>query len=193
MIQHEDQILVALRRIIRAVDLHSRRLVEQSGLTGPQLLTLREAARLSRPSAGDLARAVRLSQATITGILDRLERRGLIERIRGDADRRSVFVVLTPRGQEILAKAPSLLQDRFCNELTRLAEWEQTLMLSILQRLASMMEAEDIEAAPMLMAGPLDAVAQVPKPTIPTPGEADLVSASGPHPAKPEAELGQRV
>lgn len=164
MIQHEDQILIALRRIIRAVDLHSRRLVEQSGLTGPQLLTLREADRLSRPSAGDLARAVRLSQATVTGILDRLERRGFIERVRGDADRRSVFVVVTPHGRESLAKAPSLLQDRFRKELTRLADWEQTLMLSILQRLASMMEAEDLEAAPMLTAGPLDAVGQATNP-----------------------------
>ena len=74
----EDRIVAALWQIIRAVDLHSRRLVERHGLTLPQLTTLRKAAELGNASAGALAGAVHLSQPTLTGILDRLERRSLI-------------------------------------------------------------------------------------------------------------------
>ncbi len=163
----EDQIVAALRRIIRAVDLHSRRLVEQSGLTGPQWLTLREAARLGRPPAGVLSRAVNLSQATVTGILDRLERRGLVERVRDAEDRRSVAVSVTAEGQRLLSEAPSLLQDRFRLELSRLHEWEQVQVLATLQRIAHMMAADDLEAAPLLVtgsvsAGPADLKGQMP-------------------------------
>lgn len=149
----EDQILAALRRIIRAVDLHSRRLVEQTGLTGPQLVTLREAARLGSPSAGSLAKAANLSQATVTGILDRLERRGFIARTRSGADRRSVVVTVTDAGRAMLQSSPSLLQDQFCQQLQQVEAWEQNMILAILQRIAGMMEAEGIEAAPVLITG----------------------------------------
>jgi DNA-binding MarR family transcriptional regulator len=140
---------------MRAVDLHSHRLSDRCGLTGPQLAILREAARLERPSAGELARAAHLSQATLTGILDRLERRGLIVRQRDVQDRRIVSVSVTDMGHAMLRKAPSLLQDRFREELVDLEEWERTMILGTLQRIARMMEAEGIEAAPVLVTGAL--------------------------------------
>ena len=156
----ENQIVAAIRRIIRAVDLHSRRLVEEYGLTGPQLAVLREAGRLGHTSISPLARAVHLSQPTVTGILDRLERRGLVERRRNAADRRAVNVTVTAEGHKILNRAPSLLQDRFRHELTKLREWELTMTLASLQRIAEMMEAETLEASPVLVAGPVDAAAE---------------------------------
>ena len=55
----------------------------------------------------------------------------------------------------MLKRAPSLLQDRFRSELSRLEEWERTQILALLQRLASMMDAEAIDAAPMLETGTL--------------------------------------
>ena len=149
----EDQIIAALRRIIRAVDLHSRWLVERYGLTWPQLAVLREAERLKAVPAGELARAANLSQATVTGILDRLERRELISRTRSGQDRRSVIVTITEAGDAILKTEPSLLQEQFRQRLIELQEWERTMMLGTLQRMAQMMEAEDIEAAPVLVTG----------------------------------------
>jgi len=149
----EDQIIAALRRIIRAVDLHSRWLVERYGLTWPQLAVLREAERLKAVPAGELARAANLSQATVTGILDRLERRELITRARSGQDRRSVIVTITEAGDAVLRTEPSLLQDRFRRRLIELEEWERTMILGTLQRMAQMMEAEDIEAAPVLVTG----------------------------------------
>ena len=126
----ENQIVAAIRRIIRAVDLHSRHLVEEHGLTGPQLATLREAARLGKTSISALARTVHLSQPTVTGIVGRLERRRIVERSRDDADRRTVNVTVTVEGHRVLDQAPSLLQDRFRRELAKLREWEQTMMLA---------------------------------------------------------------
>ncbi len=153
----ENQIVAGIRRIIRAIDLQSRRLAEEFGLTGPQLVTLQAAAELGTVSAGVLAKAVHLSRPTLTGILDRLERRGLVTRSRDERDRRSWLVTVTPAGQRTLDDTPSLLQDRFRLELARLEQWERTTMLATLQRIASMMEAEDLEAAPVLVTGSADA------------------------------------
>ncbi len=148
----EDRIVAALRQIMRAVDLHSRRLVEVCGLTGPQLAVLQEARRLGPVSATTLARAVHLSLPTLVGILGRLESRGLVRRSLDASDRRSKSVNITDAGRDTLEKAPSLLQDRFRAELGRLEEWERYLMLSNLQRIATIMGAESLEAAPHLVA-----------------------------------------
>jgi DNA-binding MarR family transcriptional regulator len=151
----EDEIVVALRRIVRAIDMRSRRLVDEIGLTGPQLLVLREIAFRPGSSLNALARSVNLSQSTVSGVIDRLERQGLVKRDRGTVDRRTVLVTVTPEGGRILRDAPPLLQDYFRQELTRLQDWEQTQILATLQRIASMMDAESIDAAPVLTTGPI--------------------------------------
>jgi len=157
MMSPEDQIVAALRRIMRAVELHSRRLLDDYGLTGPQLATLREAARLGRPSVSALARAIHLSQPTVTGIVARLEKRGLVKRCRDNVDRRSIHVDVTVGGHEILNRTPPFLQDRFCRALAKLSDWEQSQMLATLQRIAEMMEADTLDASPVLVAGPVNA------------------------------------
>ena len=158
----EDLIVAAVRRLMRAIDLQSRRLVDDFGLTGPQLATLQEVARTGPLPASRLARAVHLSNATITGIVSRLEKRGLVTRRRGETDRRTVLVAITDSGRDVLSRAPSLLQDRFRRELSSLATWEQLMMLANLQRIASMMDAEQLDAAPHLVN---DAHALDPSPT----------------------------
>ncbi|MBK8268035.1 MAG: winged helix-turn-helix transcriptional regulator [Planctomycetes bacterium] len=134
--------------------------MEEFGLTGPQLAVLGAAARMGRISVSALARMVHLSQPTVTGILDRLVRRGLMERVREERDRRNVIVIVTLQGHDVLVKAPSLLQDRFRRELAKLREWELTMTLGTLQRIAEMMEADGLEASPILVAGPIDAATE---------------------------------
>jgi DNA-binding MarR family transcriptional regulator len=146
----EDQVIAALRRIVRAIDLHSRHLMDQHGVTGPQLVALQEAARLGAAPVSALARNVHVSHSTMTGIIDRLEKRGLVERARDQKDRRMVTISVTQEGAAVLDAAPSPLQDRFRDEIAKQEEWEQTLLLSTLQRIAAMMQAEDIEASPVL-------------------------------------------
>lgn len=151
----EDLIVASIRRIVRAVDLHSRHLVEEHGITAPQLAVLGEASRLGGPSIGTLARGVHLSQPTVSGVLDRLERRGCVRRERSESDRRAVVVTTTEKGEKVLRESPSLLQDRFREELARLEGWERHWLLSALERIAAMMDAERIKAAPVLDAGPI--------------------------------------
>jgi DNA-binding MarR family transcriptional regulator len=146
----EEQILVALRRITRAIDLRSRTLLQDYGLTAPQLTTLQAIARLETATAGALAKEVHLGHPTVTGILNRLELRGMVERVRSDEDRRTVRVSLTTEGQRVLNDAPSLLQDQFQDELEKLKGWERTQILATLQRIADMMDATTIDAAPVL-------------------------------------------
>ena len=149
----EDQVIAALRRITRAIDLHSRLLLKRCGLTAPQLAALQAIQRLQPVTVGALARDIHLGHATVTGILTRMEDRGFVVRTRGSHDRRSVLVELTAEGNRIVAEAPSPLQERFHQELSRLHEWERTMILATLQRIASMMDAEEIEAAPVLVSG----------------------------------------
>ncbi|NLE39374.1 MAG: MarR family transcriptional regulator, partial [Pirellulaceae bacterium] len=116
----EDQVIAALRRITRAIDLHSRLLLKQCGLTSPQLTALIAMQRLQPVTVGRLAREIHLGQATVTGILGRLEARELIVRTRGSRDRRSVLVELTEAGADLLSRTPSPLQERFRRELSHL-------------------------------------------------------------------------
>ena len=146
----EDQVMVALRRITRAIDLHSRLLLQRNGLTTPQLAVLQAIQRRQPANAGSIAKEVHLGPATITGILGRLEGRELISRTRSQEDRRSIVVQLTEKGTKLISDAPSLLQDRFRSELAGLREWEQTMILSTLQRIATMMDTKAIEETPGL-------------------------------------------
>lgn len=154
-----DQVIVALRRVIRAVDLHSRTLVESHGLTGPQALILKALQNGSLP-AGELATQVSLSQGTVTDILNRLEKRGLISRSRDTEDRRRVLVEATDTALTLLEQSPPLLQESFAERFGNLHDWEQTQLLASLQRIAAMMDAEDIDAAPVLSSGSVRATTQ---------------------------------
>jgi len=151
------QVMAALRRIIRAIDLHSRALVQRFGLTGPQLVVLKELIETSPQPVSSLAAAVNLSQATVTGILDRLERKAMITRKRDSKDKRKVMVSPTSAAEDALAGAPPLLQEHFTVAFSSLAEWEQTQILSSLQRIVALMEAGSVEAGPILTTGPLNA------------------------------------
>jgi len=155
-----EQVLVALRRVTRAIDLHSRQLVQTHGLTGPQALLLKELLRGEETSVGELAQRVSLSQATVTDILNRLEKRGLIARQRSSLDKRRVLVRYTEKAAQLLESSPPLLQERFAARFDALQDWEQTLLLSSLQRIAAMMDATDLDAAPMLASGPVAAPAE---------------------------------
>ena len=154
-----DLILSALRRIIRAIDLHSKSIVQSCGLTGPQVIILKELSLTGELPVGKLAKRVNLSHATTTDILDRLSRIGVVRKQRSESDKRCMLVTMTDKGKIMLKEAPSLLQERFVNEFEKLMDWEQSLLISSIQRIASMMEARELEARPVLVSGPLAASA----------------------------------
>lgn len=151
-----EDVLVALRRVIRATDLHSRQLIKTAKVTAPQLLLMQAINRHGNTIISKLAQEVSLSQATVTTILDRLEGRALVVRKRSEQDKRKVHVHLTETGHEILHNAPTALQHQFAQKFEALEDWEQSMILSSLQRIAHMMNAEGIDASPFLETGELD-------------------------------------
>src|SRR5690606_3435315 len=110
----------------------------------------------SESTIGVLARKISLSQATVTDIIVRLENRGLLVRERSETDKRYVYLHLTETGRKALANAPTPLQESFGKRFLELKEWEKSMILSSLQRLAELMDAEEIDASPILDPGPID-------------------------------------
>jgi DNA-binding MarR family transcriptional regulator len=152
---HND-VLRALRRVIRATELDSKKLARQTGLTTSQLLVLDLLAAESELMVGSIASRVGLAQGTVTTIVDRLEALGLVKRQRGDADRRQVNVRVTEAGRELALKAPIVLQTRFLKNFAELRDWEKHGLLAALQRLADLMDAEGLDASPVLGVGTMD-------------------------------------
>lgn len=144
------RVLVALRRIVHALDLHSHELVANFGITGPQLFCLRTLVETGPLTVTDLARLVYLSPATVVGILDRLENKTWITRERDGADRRRVRVAATDGGRRLVERAPSPLQTRLGDAFGVLSEADQEDTALSLERVVELMEAGHVEPAPIL-------------------------------------------
>lgn len=154
-----EEILIALRRVIRAIDQHSSNLVQSHGLTGPQALMLTEIVRSSGITGSELAKRISLSQPTITDVVTRLENKNLLERRKAPDDKRKILLRATSQGEALVKQSVPLLQERFEIRLNELKNWEQLQLLSSLQRIAEMMNAEDIDASPVLASGAITATA----------------------------------
>ncbi len=143
----DESIFRSLRRISRAIDLYSRQLSGRCNLTAPQLVCLRHL--LDNPcSPGQLAASVALSPPTVTGILDRLQARGLVTRTRHPSDGRRLIVELTQAGRKVLADAPKPLQEAFARNLARLPAQDQQNIDRVLQQMVVMMEEDAEGSAP---------------------------------------------
>lgn len=150
--------LVALRRILKVTELNSRQLARQSELTTSQFLLLQYVAQQGQALPSSIAKAIELKQATITVLLNQLEDAGFVTRSRDTKDRRRVWVRLTDTARDILEQSPDLLQSRFEDAFDGLEAWEQALIISTLERIATMLNAENVDAAPVLDVGDLDRI-----------------------------------
>ena len=150
-----EGVLKAIRSIIRAVDLHSKILDGSCGLTGPQLIILKEIADNGITTTSVLARSVSLSQSTTTTILDRLVAKNLVDRTRDTVDKRKWFISLTEQGSLVLKSAPPLLQSQFIDQFEKLPQWEQSQTLATLQRVVAMLNTPEVseDSAAMIISG----------------------------------------
>ena len=105
-----SDIIDNVRRIFQVVQEHSKKAKRETGLTGPQLWAIKVIAGSSAIKVSDLARGMYLHPATVVGILNRLEKVGLIERSRKDSDRRIVRITLTQMGRALVKKSPEVAQ-----------------------------------------------------------------------------------
>lgn len=152
---YDQRILRALRRITRCVEQYSRQLVADCQITAPQLICLMEIANHGPLIATVISRAVNLSPSTVVGIIDRLEDKGWVTRVRGIEDRRVIYVSATAAGKKLLEQAPSPLQKTLSNALKDLSELEQATIALSLERVVALMQAQGIDAAPILASGPI--------------------------------------
>ncbi|MDD5727514.1 MAG: MarR family transcriptional regulator [Victivallales bacterium] len=147
----EFRILCALRRIIRAVDIYSRKLNSSLGLTAPQLLCLHALDTGKTMTLSQLTEKVNLSGSTVNGIVDRLEAKKYVLRQRSTRDRRKVYLHMTEAGKNTLDAAPSLLQDKLSAALAQLSELEQLTITQALERIVELMELGDLKTSPHLI------------------------------------------
>lgn len=140
----ERRVLNALRRIVHAVDLHSRKLVQQCSVTAPQLVCLQTLAEEGSLTLRGLAEKVHVNPSTLVGILDRLERKGLMERRRDRQDRRSVSLTLTEQGLGFVRQSPSPLQGALMVKLKGMGREEQERLAGALEEVVDLMEAQEV-------------------------------------------------
>ena len=136
-----EELNTDLRAIIQAVEIYSHTTFRHTGITGPQLVVLAVLGRQVMANAVDLARQVHLSMATLSGIIARLEQRGLIERARSDQDRRKADIRLTDAGRHFLETSPPLLDPDFIEAFVALPGWQQQMILSSLKHLVALLTA----------------------------------------------------
>lgn len=138
------RILGSLRHIIRSIDQQNRRIRESYHVTQPQLVCIRALLHGGPMTSRQLAEQMYVSQATVTGVLDRLEAKGVIARERSTQDRRKVFISLTASGETMAKEMPWPLQERFAHSLELLDEEERMQMVHCLERLVELMHAPEM-------------------------------------------------
>ncbi|MFC1537497.1 MarR family winged helix-turn-helix transcriptional regulator [Gemmatimonadota bacterium] len=148
--RYDIRILQSLRRIIHAVDVQSRRMASNHGVTVPQVLCLVKVVEKGSFTTNALSKEIFLTPSTVIGILDRLEEKGYVVRTRDTKDRRQVFVHSTPKGQKLVQNTPSLIHETLCNAFTDLSDLELSTIALSLEKIIELMEAGNCKAPPIL-------------------------------------------
>ncbi len=148
-----DTCLIALRRILRATELFGRELKQSTGVTAAQFRALQIIAERGDATATEISQRMRVSQATVTSLVDKLVREEMVMREKSAADRRQTNIHVTPKGRQTIDGAPDPLQQRFVRNFSAIEEWEQAMLVASLERVAAMLDADVIDASPVLDAG----------------------------------------
>jgi DNA-binding MarR family transcriptional regulator len=137
-----------LREIMHGADMRSRRLLRELGISSTQAGVLRALSDGETHSAGDLARSLSLTGATLTGVLDRLEARGWLERVRSAKDKRRMEVRILPAGTDKLNETAEKFQDPLTRGFQDLPEPVQSQILNALSRVTTLFDEPEPEEAP---------------------------------------------
>lgn len=135
--QETSRSFKALRRINRALDVHSRRLHRECNITSPQIFSLHALAKNGAQTLSALAQDLNLSVSTVNGIIDRLELRGLVSRTRSKQDQRKTTLAITATGIDMLNTIPELMPDIYAQAFTSLPTEDQESLTQLLEKLAN--------------------------------------------------------
>ena len=153
-----DEVLRTIRKIVRRVSEHSKYLARETGLTMPQLVCLKAIGEMEESGEKEItvvmvSKQVQLSPATVSRIIDRLCRAELVLRERRAKDRRKVCLSLSAAGLDRFHTLPTPLHERFVDRWQALDERDRSQLLDSLRRVTELMDATDIDAAPILAPG----------------------------------------
>ena len=146
------EILINIRKIIRSINLESKRIEREFGISIPQYLCLNFLATSEtyRATATEIGLHLNLNASTVTGIVSRLEKKGYVARLINPEDKRSSFIYLTALGDKIIKTIPNLLQDKLTLRLQELKSQELKQLQNSLDLLVKFMGVEDLDASPLL-------------------------------------------
>jgi len=145
-----DNSLIALRSILRSTELYGRELARSAGLTPVQIRVLQILAENGHAMAKDICTRMGVSQATMSSLIDRLAKKQMVERQPSTVDRRAIKIVITEAGRRSVETAPDPLQQRYVSRFEALEDWEQAMIVAVLERVASMLGTSGAKVAPVL-------------------------------------------
>jgi DNA-binding MarR family transcriptional regulator len=145
--QHEinREIIFSIRRLTQARELYTKELSRTYQVSASQLnciLALYENGPLP-PSR--IAREMMVKSSTVTGVVDRLEQKGLVRRARNSPDRRVINVELTKAGTRLAQNAPPPIQQKIIDGLSTLSERQVNRIVKALQMLTNMLDVQDLD------------------------------------------------
>ncbi len=133
-----------IRRVFQVLVDQSKMVEIETGLTGPQLWVVKLLEETSSMKVSDLARRTYLHPATMVGLLDRLEAKGLVKRTRSEKDRRVVHIDLTEQGQELVKNSPEVVQNLLVKGLEPLAEQKLKKISDSLDQVVEILGAKQV-------------------------------------------------
>ena len=142
---HTKQIIYSIRRLIQASELYTKELNKKYQVSAAQLnciITLYEYGPLP-PSK--IANHMMVKSSTVTGVVDRLEKKGLAERMRNSPDRRVITIQLTQAGKKLAQYAPPPIQQKIIDGLKQTENPKKEQIVRSLNMLTDMLDIQDLE------------------------------------------------
>ncbi|HEX7603841.1 MAG TPA: MarR family transcriptional regulator [Polyangiaceae bacterium] len=135
-----DRILEAIIYLYTEGRRVTKEFARRANLTGPQLTVIKMLEQIGDLSLSELSDRIRAQNSTVTGIIDRMEREGLVVRERSTSDRRVVHIKLTEKGERIAAEIPVEPMEIFRVALSSLSPQETRELLKISTKLANQVQ-----------------------------------------------------
>lgn len=142
------EIIIKIRKIVRSINLESKKIEKEYGVSIPQVLCLnfiRESKNF-QVGQGEIKKFLNLNASTISGIINRLEVKGLAARLPKSGDKRVVTIALTSKGDQLLKKVPALLQEKLAEKLEKLDDETRGKIRDSLELLVDLLDIDDLEA-----------------------------------------------
>lgn len=131
-----DQVLEAIIYLYTESRRITKELARRADLTGPQLTVVKLLEQIGDLSLSELSEKIRAQNSTVTGIIDRMEREGLVTRERSKEDRRVVYIKLTAKGQKLAQEIPVEPMEIFRSALLSLSGQEMRDLMRIMTKIA---------------------------------------------------------